>query len=240
VKLIAEIKRASPSRGLFCQDLVPEQLASTYAINGAAAISVLTDHEFFQGQLGYLERVKSQVTRVAVEDGSTARRGRAIPVMRKDFIFHPYQVYESRAYGADALLLIVAVLKREMLDDLLALTHDLGMTALVEVHNETEAEQARQLSPRLVGINNRNLHDFSVDLATFGRLRRFVPDNAIAVAESGVHSAADVRRLAEMGADAILVGEALVTAPDVAAKVQELASVGTVGTEKPSVKEHRK
>ena len=146
--------------------------------------------------------------------------------MRKDFIFAPYQVYETYAYGADALLFIAAVLPDEALNELLALTHELGMTALVEVHDEDEVERVLRLRPRVVGINNRDLKDFSVDLATFGRLRSLLPDDVVAVAESGVHSAADVRRLAAMGAEAVLVGEALVTAPDVAAKVREMVGIG--------------
>ncbi len=146
--------------------------------------------------------------------------------MRKDFIFDAYQVYETYAYGADALLLIAAVLSDETLGELLTLTHKLGMTALVEVHDEQEVERVLPLRPRVIGVNNRNLKDFSVDLATFGRLRALLPDDVVAVAESGVHSGADVRRLAAMGANAVLVGEALVTAPDVAAKVRELIESG--------------
>ncbi len=213
VSLIAEIKRASPSRGLLCADFDPARLATTYAANGAAAISVLTDEKFFQGKLEYLDRIREAL-------------GATIPLLRKDFIFDPYQVYEARAHAADALLLIAAVLPNETLAELLALTHELGMTALVEVHDEQEVERVLPLHPRVVGINNRDLRDFSVDLATFGRLRSLLPCDTIAVAESGVHTAADVRRLAKMGADAVLVGESLVTARDRPAKVQELAAGG--------------
>ena len=216
VRLIAEVKRASPSRGVLRADLDPADLATTYAANGAAAISVLTDREFFQGKLEHLARIKSALGDPAL----------AVPVMRKDFIFDPYQVYETRAYGGDALLLIVAVLSDEILAELLALTRALGMAALVEVHDEEEARRALPQQPRVVGINNRDLRDLSVDLATFGRLRSLLPSGVTAVSESGVHTAADVRRLATMGADAMLVGEALVTAPDVAAKVRELAAAG--------------
>ena len=216
VRLIAEVKRASPSKGVLRADFDPVKLATTYAANGAAAISVLTDRKFFQGKPAYLARVKS-----ALEDSESA-----IPVMRKDFIFDPYQVYETRAYGGDALLLIVAILSDEILAELLNLTRVLGMTALVEVHDEGEAKRVLRQRPRVVGINNRNLRDFSVDLATFGRLRSLLPSDTVAVSESGVHNVADVHRLAAMGADAVLVGEALVTAPDVAAKVVELAAGG--------------
>ena len=213
ISLIAEVKRASPSKGLLCPDFEPISLATTYAVHGAAAISVLTDTHFFHGSLTHLSAI-----RCALQP--------PIPLLRKDFVFDPYQVYEARAHGADALLLIVAILPDGLLSDLLALTHELGMTALVEVHNEAEIDRAAALCPRIVGINNRNLGDFSVNLATFGRLRPLLPEGTVAVAESGVHTATDVRRLAAAGADAILVGEALVTAPDVAAKVRELATGG--------------
>ena len=227
VHLIAEVKRASPSRGVFRADLDAVLLARTYAANGAAAISVLTDSAFFHGQLDSLLKIKSDTT--SQQTGFTNPQP-PIPILRKDFIFEPYQVYESAAYGADALLLIARVLSDEMLDELLALTQQLGMTPLVEVHSEEEMERVLPFGPQVVGINNRNLNDFGVDLRTFGRLRRFLPDGVIAVAESGVHTAADVRRLGEMGADAVLVGEALVTAPDVPAKVRELAGIGRTGT----------
>jgi indole-3-glycerol phosphate synthase len=188
-------------------------LAKTYTISGAVAISVLTDDKFFQGKLEYLARIRGVL-------------GPTVPLLRKDFIFDPYQIYEARAYGADALLFIVAVLSDEMLTRLLTLTHEIGMAALVEVHDEEEVERVLPLRPQVVGINNRNLRDFSVDLAAFERLRPLLPGGTVAVAESGVRTAADVRRLAMMGADAVLVGEALVTAPDRAAKVQELVKGG--------------
>lgn len=222
VCLIAEIKRASPSKGVLCADWNPERLARTYTINGAAAISVLTDEKFFQGRLEYLAGVRS-ATRDCVPIGEAQRdQPSLIPLLRKDFIFDAYQVYESYAYGADALLLIAAVLPDALLASLLALSQDLGMMAVVEVHDEEELQRVLRLHPRIVGINNRNLRSFNVNLDTFGRLRSLIPDDIITVAESGVHSAADVRRLARMGADAVLVGEALVTASDVAAKVREL------------------
>jgi len=223
VRLIAEVKKASPSKGLFCPDLDPVQLAQTYATNGVAAISVLTDNHFFQGELLFLQRIKSHLSTL---HSPLSTLHSSIPILRKDFIFDPYQVYESLACGADALLLIVAVLSDEDLAELLGLTHALGLTALVEVHNETEIDRALRLGPRVLGVNNRNLHDFSVDLGTFGRLRPLIPADVVAVAESGVHTAADVRLLGRMGADAVLVGEALVTAPDVATKVRELVQGG--------------
>ena len=212
VRLIAEVKRASPSRGMLCPDGDPVDLATTYAAAGAAAISVLTERRFFQGDLDHLARI-----RAALPD---------TPLLRKDFILDAYQVYEAYAHGADGLLLIAAILPDGLLAELLALAQSLGVTALVEVHDAAEVERVLHLRPRVVGINNRNLHDFSVDLATFGRLRPLLPAGVVAVAESGVHGAADVRRLGQMGADAVLVGEALVTAPDVAARVRELVDGG--------------
>jgi indole-3-glycerol phosphate synthase len=216
VRLIAEVKRASPSRGVLCPDFDPVHLALIYAKNGAAAISVLTDNKFFQGKLEYLSRVKSAVSRLQSP----------IPVLRKDFIFDPYQVAEARAFGADALLLIVGLLSDKMLSELLALTHDFGMTALIEVHDEEEVARALRLRPHVVGINNRNLRDFSVDLSVFGRLRSLLSHDLVVVAESGVQTVADIRRLGTMGADAVLVGEALITAYDMAAKVREFVKGG--------------
>lgn len=210
VRLIAEIKRASPSKGVFRAELDPVAQARTYVENGACAISVLTDERFFQGHLDDLRQVK--------------RTYPAVPVLRKDFLIDPYQVYEARAAGADAVLLIVAVLADDLLADLLSLTHELGMDALAEIHNEDELNQALRTEPRVIGINNRDLRDFTVDLRTTERLRQLIPDGTIVVAESGIHSAADVQRLARAGVDAILVGEALVTAEDTAAKVRELSS----------------
>ncbi|MDQ7028351.1 MAG: indole-3-glycerol phosphate synthase TrpC [Ardenticatenia bacterium] len=211
VALIAEVKRASPSKGLLRHQFDPVELATVYEANGAAAISVLTDQHFFQGNVDHLRAV---------------RRAVSVPVLRKDFILDPYQVYEARAAGADAVLLIVAVLGDTTLAHLHALARELGMAVLVEVHNENELERALSISPTLIGINNRDLRTFHVDLNTTARLCPLIPAGTLVVAESGIHSAADVRHLAEMGVDAILVGEAIVRAKDVAAKVQELASAG--------------
>jgi indole-3-glycerol phosphate synthase len=184
-------------------------LACTYATNGAAALSVLTDEKFFQGSLN---------------DLSVARAAAGVPALRKDFIVDSYQVYEARAAGADAVLLIVAALRLDQMQELHELIHSLGMTALVEVHDEAEVEIALQIDPKLIGVNNRNLHDFSVDLQTTERLRKCIPANIALVAESGIHTANDVARVRDMGVDAILVGEALVTASDVGAKVRELVT----------------
>jgi anthranilate phosphoribosyltransferase len=218
VALIAEVKRASPSKGVLRPDFDPVQLAATYAANGAAAISVLTDEPFFQGSLAYLAQIRQRLA-LPLEGGEQPR---PLPLLRKDFIIHPYQVYEARAAGADALLLIAAILPEADLAQLLSLTHTLGMTALVEVTSEEELGRVLPLAPQLVGVNNRDLRDFSVNLNTCLRLRPLVPPDICLVAESGIHTRADVARLAAAGVDAVLVGEALVTAPNVAAKIREL------------------
>jgi indole-3-glycerol phosphate synthase len=207
VSLIAEVKRASPSRGVLCHDFNPVALANTYADNGAAAISVLTESKYFQGNLDHLVEIRE-----AVE----------IPILRKDFIFDPYQVYESRAYGADALLLIVAILEQEQLDELSTLSHELGLNCLVEVHNESEVDRALRSSARIIGINNRNLSTFSVDINTTQRLRALIPEDRVVVSESGISNRRDIDNLKRWGVNAALVGEALITAGDIAAKMREL------------------
>jgi len=212
--LIAEVKHKSPSKGILVPNFDPLALARTYQENGADAISVLTDVRFFGGSLQYLRAIREQ----QVQQGYTA------PLLRKDFILEPYQVYEARAYGADALLLIVAALDDSKLRDLLDLTESLGMEALVEVHDEAELERALKVDATIIGINNRNLHTFKVDLATTERLATRLPTCArpILVSESGINTANDLVGLRAWGADAILVGEAIVTAPSMAMKVREL------------------
>jgi indole-3-glycerol phosphate synthase len=214
--LIAEVKCASPSRGLLAPDFDPVGLAEIYAENGASAISVLTDERYFKGHLDHLRQVAIQVKENRPQD-------QALPVLRKDFIFDPYQIYEARCVGADAILLIAAALQPSRLFQLHALAEELGMAALVEVHDRAELEIALGCSSRLVGINNRNLRDFSVDLETTLRLRASVPDSICLVSESGIHTPDDIHRLGRAGVDAVLVGEALVTAPDVPAQVRSFA-----------------
>jgi len=211
ISLIAEIKRASPSSGELRGDLQPADLAQTYVNNGAAACSVLTDTRFFQGQMADLESVRQAVT---------------APVLRKDFIIDPYQLYEARASGTDAVLLIVAILDDDALCDFQALAHDLGMAALVEVHNRQELDRALATHPHIIGVNNRNLHTFEVDLETTGSLRPHVPGDIVLVAESGIHTPDDVARLRGIGVDAMLVGTALVTAADTATAVRQLVEAG--------------
>lgn len=207
ISLIAEIKRASPSKGLLRPDLDPGALAREYEIGGAAAISVLTDEHFFQGGLDHLCAVRKRVN---------------LPALRKDFILDPYQVYQARAAGADAILLIVAALSDDALQSLHRLAKALSLAVLVEVHNAAELARALKVDPRIVGVNNRDLHTFEVDLETTARLRPLVPSEVTLVSESGVHSRADVARLETFGADAILVGEALVRAQNVEVKIREL------------------
>ena len=210
--LIAEVKCASPSKGLLAADFDPLRLAKTYAENGASAISVLTDEKYFQGSLQYLRQIRSELPRM--------------PLLRKDFLCDPYQVYEARAAGADAVLLIAAHLSHTDIVGLQSLAHQLGMAVLVEAHSKEELDMALDCSAVLVGINNRDLRDFTVRLQTTLDLRPHVPPGVCLVAESGIHNADDVQRLSQAGIDAILVGEALVTAPGAAgtaAKVRELA-----------------
>ncbi|MDD4985771.1 MAG: indole-3-glycerol phosphate synthase TrpC [Dehalococcoidales bacterium] len=207
VQLIAEVKQSSPSRGVLCNDFNPVRLANEYAAGGAAAISVLTEANYFGGSIDHLVAIRMEVN---------------LPLLRKDFIFDPYQIYESAAYGADALLLIVGVLSQQQLDELLSLSHGFGMGCLVEVHNESEIIRALQAKAGVIGINNRDLNSFAVDVDTTCRLRPLLPESTIVVSESGINSRRDVERLEECGVDAILVGEALVTNNDVAGKIREL------------------
>lgn len=208
IRLIAEVKMASPSRGVLRTDLDPVKLARTYARNGAAAISVLTEERYFGGSLEHLAAIGEAMDN--------------IPLLRKDFIFDPYQVYESRAGGASALLLIVAILSDSELSELLSLSHELGLMCLVEVHNQAELERAIMSGAQIIGINNRDLKTFAVDLETTRRLRPLIPQDRIVVSESGIKDRGDVQKLRQWGVDAMLVGEALVTAGDIDKKVKEL------------------
>ena len=210
VRLIAEVKRASPSKGAIRLYADPVEIAKTYAGNGASAISVLTETKHFQGSLQDLR---------AIRDALGEKR---VPLLRKDFLFDPYQVYESRAFGADALLLIVAILTPDRLKELLFLSHQLGLKCLVEVHNEAELAVALKTEACIIGINNRNLDTLDVDLNTTKRLRAFIPPDRIVVSESGIRGPAEVALLRHLRVDAILVGEALMAAPDMATKMKEL------------------
>ena len=209
IKLICEVKKASPSKGLIRADFDPVEIAKTYASNGAAAISVLTEVKHFQGSLSYLKGI-----RAAVAD-------KKIPLLRKDFITDPYQVYESRANGADAILLIVAILTAGKLKNLLGLSHKLGMSCLVEVHNETDLKMALRSGARIIGINNRDLTTFETDVDTTKRLRPLIPADRIVVSESGIKDKKDILKLKEWGVDAALIGESLMASRDIAGKMKE-------------------
>ena len=210
IRLIAEVKKASPSRGLLSPDFDPVRLASTYVANGAAAVSCLTDPRF-QGELAHLSAIK--------QSGASA----TAPVLRKDFIFDPYQVYEARAAGADGILLIVAILEPSQLRELLEIAQSLGMECLVEVHDGDELETAVDAGVEIIGINNRDLHTFTTDLVVTQRLAPMLPEGKVVVSESGIFTRDDLALLARANVNAVLVGEALVTAPDIGEKVRELS-----------------
>jgi indole-3-glycerol phosphate synthase len=197
--VIAEVKKASPSKGVLRPDFVPAEIAATYAAHGAACLSVLTDERFFQGANAYLEQ---------------ARAACALPVLRKDFVVDELQLFEARAIGADAVLLIAACLDDAQLRDLEACAHALGLAVLVEVHDGAELERALRLKTPLVGVNNRNLRTFEVHLSTTLDLKPRIPPGRLLVAESGIVARDDVRRLRDAGVDAFLVGEAFMRAPD--------------------------
>ncbi len=207
IQLIAEVKQSSPSRGVLCADFSPVTLAREYAKGGATAISVLTEANYFGGSINHLAAIRAEVH---------------LPLLRKDFIFDPYQVYESAACGADALLLIAAILSQQQLAELLSLSYSLGMGCLVEVHNEAEIEQALHAKAQVIGINNRDLSTFAVDIDTTRRLRSLLPEQQIVVSESGISSRLDVEKLKGWGVNAVLVGEALITTADIKAKIREL------------------
>jgi len=207
VRLIAEVKRASPSRGTLAADLDPVAVATAYARGGADAISVLTDAKYFRGSLDDLGAVRAAV---------------AVPLLRKDFTLDEYQLWEARAAGADAVLLIVAILDAPMLRDLLASAEGLGLAALVECHTATELDAALTAGSRLIGINNRDLQTFETRIETTLELLPLIPPGPVIVSESGFFTGADVRKVVTAGAHAVLVGEGLVKATDIAAKIREL------------------
>jgi indole-3-glycerol phosphate synthase len=214
VKLIAEVKRRSPTRGDLRPDADAPALATSYVAAGAAAVSVLTDEHFFHGTDDDLVEVRGRIS---------------APVLRKDFTISSYQIYEARALGADAILLIVSMLSDDLINTFLDTADCLGMDALVEAHTEDEVRRAVALRAPIIGINNRDLATFEVDLGTTERLRPLIPERTIVVSESGILGRADVERAAAAGATAVLVGEALVTAVDPAAKVAELLGLRAVG-----------
>jgi indole-3-glycerol phosphate synthase len=209
VRLIAEVKKASPSRGVIRHDFDPVAIARSYAAGGAAVVSVLTEGRYFGGSLDHLKDIRQAV-------------GSRLPLLRKDFIQEPYEVYESRVYGADGLLLIVAILTPEGLVELMELSRGLGMSCLVEVHNQAELGIALDSGAWLIGINNRDLKSFDVDINITGQLRPLIPEDRIVVSESGIKNRDDIEKMAKLAIDAVLVGEALVSAADITAKLKEL------------------
>ena len=206
--LIAEIKTASPSKGIIRDNVNAVDVAGVYAKSGADCISVLTDEKYFMGSLDRLDKVRKAVV---------------LPVLRKDFIIDEYQLYESRCAGADAVLLIVACLGDSELKEFIEVAKTLGMDCLVEVHDKSEMERAAALNTGLIGINNRNLKTFVTDISITGALAEYAPENALLVSESGIFTAADVHSVYGMGAQAVLVGEAIMREPDMGKKVRELS-----------------
>lgn len=210
LRLIAEVKKGSPSAGTIAADFDPVSIARSYEAGGAHAISVLTDEDFFQGHLSHLTAVRRAVN---------------LPCLRKDFMVHEVQLFEAVAAGADAVLLIVAALPQDRLVELYKGARDLGLDVLVEVHSSEELARAVQLGARIIGINNRNLTNFEVQLETTERLSNEAPDDVILVSESGIRTSLDTRRVVASGCDAVLVGESLMRAQDVAGKILELLDV---------------
>ena len=209
IAVIAEVKKASPSKGIIREDFDPVGIAKIYAANGASALSVLTDERFFQGSADYLTQIASVIDR---------------PILRKDFTIDSYQIYEARAIGASAVLLIVSILSAEELASFLSISRELGLDALVEVHEEAELVVALEAGADIVGINNRNLKTFETSLDTTFQLIDQMPDDVLKVSESGIYTRDDVVALRDAGADAVLVGESLMREPDIGAKLQELVA----------------
>src|SRR5262252_8084411 len=207
VRFIAEVKKASPSKGVLKADLDPGKQAAAYAEAGACAVSVVTEEDFFQGELGWIGK---------------AADASKLPVLRKDFVYDAFQVYETRATGASSILFIVAMLQLNELKDLIALARQLKLDALVEVHDEVELGEALEAGASIIGINNRDLKTFNVDLQTSFRLAKLIPDDRLFVVESGIHGKHDIEALRAVGADAFLIGEHLVTSPDPAAAIRGL------------------
>ncbi len=205
-RIIAEVKKASPSKGIIREIFQPVQIAQDYEKNGAVALSVLTEEKFFLGKTAYLTEIRQHVT---------------LPVLRKDFLFDPYQMYESRACGADAVLLIAAVLSQEQLNDLLLLANELSLSALVEVHTREELYRALHAGAEIIGINNRNLTTFKTDLETTFKLLPDIPKEKTIVSESGISSYSEIKQLCNAGVNAFLIGESFMRAESPGAKLKE-------------------
>ena len=210
IRLIAESKKASPSKGLLSDNYNPGSIALAYALNGAAAVSVLTESNYFQGSLEHMDAVSSNI------------RDKGIPTLRKDFIFDPYQIYEAKAHRADAILLIVSILTPQSLDNLLSICKDLWIQALVEIHDEKELTIALDAGAEIIGINNRNVRSFETDIALTEMLAPKIPKGKIIVSESGIHTREDIIRIQKAGAHAALIGEALMVSNNPSEKIEEL------------------
>jgi len=194
ISVIAEIKKASPSAGTISEDFEPEKIAEAYLNGGASAVSILTDKDYFKGDIKYIRDVRDILS---------------IPILRKDFIIDPLQIFEARAYGADTFLLIAAILETNQIEDLIGLGRELGMEPLIESHNKEELEKTVSAGARIIGVNNRNLHNFKVDISLSEKLFPMIPKDAISVSESGIHTPEDAARMSDAGFSSILVGESL-------------------------------
>ncbi len=211
MKIIAEIKRASPSRGIIRKDFYPEEIAKIYQKAGACAISVLTEEDFFLGSLGFLSMISEIVT---------------VPILRKDFIIDKYQIYQSRAYGADTILLISNILDEKKLKEFIEIARKIGMEPLVEVHTEEDLKKGLDCGAEIIGINNRDLNTFKVDISVTERLIRYIPDDKLVISESGINSRGDLIRLKSLGVDGFLIGEAFMRENNIEKKLMEFISGG--------------
>ena len=204
---ICEVKKASPSKGLICEDFHPVTIAKAYEAAGANAVSCLTEEHFFQGSSDYLSEIRQNIN---------------LPILRKDFIFDEYQVYEAAAIGADAILLIASVLEPQKLSELYALAYSLGLEVLVEVHDENEMSTVEFIKPQIIGVNNRNLKTFEVNLDIVARLKPFAPSDAVFVSESGIKNNDDMKTVHNLGADAVLIGETLMRSKNISETLANL------------------
>ncbi len=207
LSVICEVKKASPSKGLIRPDFHPTEIATEYEKSGADAISCLTEEFYFQGSSDYLKEIRGKVN---------------IPILRKDFIFDEYQIYEAKAIGANAVLLIASVLSTEKMQEFYKLAHSLGLECLVEVHNEAELEKTGAFAPKILGINNRNLKTFEVDLNTTTKLKPYIPSGTILVSESGIKDNNDMKLVRSLGADAVLIGETLMRSDNIGGALEQL------------------
>jgi indole-3-glycerol phosphate synthase len=208
-KIISEIKKASPSKGIICENFDPIKIAKSYEVNGASAISILTDEKFFQGSLDYLSQIRTVVN---------------IPLLRKDFTIDPYQIHEARAHGADIVLLIAAILDKDQIKEYLEIVDSLNMNAIVEIHNHEELDKVIDTGCKIIGINNRNLMTFEVDLSTTVELIKFVPEDILVISESGISDLDDIRMLRKLGVNTFLIGESFMKSDDPGGTLQKYIS----------------